>query len=222
MLGFPAIKTEVLARLGNRTDINARVERWINYAYFELLANPRFYFYEIEDLAFFNTIANVGTYPLFNISNGTLVWVILGVYDETNRQSLRKSHMIEFERRGQTYMGSYYSPTPVVSKPTDYTRFSNAVILYPIPDGDYQITMRYRRRPSEASSTDTSFLGLKTEWEELLIALSTLKGFEYLGQTDRAKELREMVEYLMSIREEAFKLDDANLETGIQPDLDGH
>ena len=68
MAGFTAIQNEVIARLGNRTDLAARSAIWINDAYFELLLNPTFEFFELDSLNAFNTIAGTASYTLPNFS----------------------------------------------------------------------------------------------------------------------------------------------------------
>lgn len=220
MLGFNAIKTEVLARLGNRTDLGARVERWINYAYFELIASPRFSFYELETSTAIVTVVGKNTYNLSaDILNGEKIWVITSLYDESNRMLLKKSHMREMERKGSSYGYTSYGQNLIPGRPTHYARSDNVIALFPVPDAVYVIVLRYLQRPDDAVAGD-DFIGLGTEWEELLVTLSVSKGFEAIGQVDRALELRQIIEHLISVREEAMKLDDANTEYGIEPSID--
>lgn len=227
-IGFTPIETEVLARLGNRTDIGARVGRWINLAFLELLTNPRFSFYELETSSAFLTEIGENSYNLSgqilifdgNTQRGIVdvLWVITSIYDETNRQILHKSHMREMEKRGSSYDYTIYGNSQGLGKPNYYTRSDNTLFLYPVPDGIYTLNIRYLQRPDEQRA-GTDFMGIGTEWEDLIVSLASLKGFIALGQTDRAMEIRQHMEQLMSIREESVKLDDANTEYGIEPEL---
>jgi len=228
-IDFTVLQTEVIARLGNRTDIGGRSEKWINHAFLELLTNPRFAFYEQELSATFLTEAGENTYNLsFDIQttddNGLRgisedLWVITSLYDESNRQLLKKSHMREMERRGSSLSYTTFGNDQNNGKPIYYCRVGNVIVLFPVPDDGYRIGMRYLERPP-LQQAGTDFMGIGEEWEELLTQLSVIRGFLALGQTDRATELRQHMEQLIAIREEVVKLDDANTEYGIQPELD--
>jgi hypothetical protein len=203
MLSYPALQTEVTARLGNRNDIASRVGRWINYAYYELLMNPRFNFFELDSIADFYTVPNQSYINVANLP--TDFWHILGIRDVTNNRKLRRSHWQVFDRL-----------TPTFGQPTRYSRFGPNIEFDPIPDLVYLNQMRYRARPPElADNTNYSALGI--EWEEPLITLSTIKGFEALEQPEKAAAQRQMLEPMLQTREDVPMLEDEDNENAIEP-----
>lgn len=205
MLGFSALKTEVVARLGNRTDIDARVERWINYAFFELLLNPRFSFFELDFQVPFVTTAGVNTQDLTTIAND--LWIILDITDVSNFRHLTRSHYQVLDRT-----------TGSSGQITRYYRFGMSIFFDPTPDATYNMRLRYRRRPGDrAQGLDFDSLG--TEWEEPLIALSTVKGFEALDQMDKATAARQLFEAILPSRQDVPTLEDADAEITIAPVL---
>src|SRR6266850_2370105 len=199
MVGFDALKTEVGARLGNRTDISSRVERWINHAFFELLLNPRFSFFELDSLAMFATVVGQASYALPAIAAN--LWIILDIRDSTNFRHLERSHYQVIDRI-----------TPSSGQPTRYYRFAQTVNFDPVPDGVFQIQLRFRVRPGD-QGTGSNFASLGTEWEEPLILLSTIKGFEALDQPEKAGAKRQLFEALMPTRQDVPTLEDADAET---------
>lgn len=208
MQGFSAVKTEVVARLGNRSDISSRVERWIAYAYFELLLNPRFSFFELDKSVLFNTVIGQATYTIGTdiLVNQTNFWFILDLTDTTNAFHLARSHFQVLDRVSSTN-----------GQPVRYYRFGMGVVLDPTPDNIYTIQMRYRQRPADPSTTAPTFSGLGTEWEEPLIVLSTIKGFEALDQRQKAQEQRQIFEAVLPTRLDVPTLEDADAETTISP-----
>lgn len=203
MISFDALKSEVIARLGNRLDIDDRVERWINHAFFELLLNPRFSFYELDDLALFNTVANTRSYNILDPAPD--LWFILDLRDDTNSRKLRRSHWQVFDKITET-----------TGQPTRYAHFNNFVELDPTPDAVYLMQLRFRHRPSDLTSGST-FEGIGNEWEEVLAVMSCIKGFEALDQRDKATEQRQLLELLFSTREDVNQLEDMDSESTLAP-----
>src|ERR1043166_2109090 len=118
MLGFDALKTEVVARLGNRTDIDARVDRWINYAFFEIALNPRFSFFELDKSVAFATVTGVNSQTLVDIAPD--FWFILDITDTDNFRHLQRSHYQVIDR---------VTPTP--GQVVRYYRFGDSVFFDP-------------------------------------------------------------------------------------------
>lgn len=208
MQSFSAIKTEVVARLGNRSDINSRVERWINYAFFELLLNPRFSFFELDQTVSFATVANQTGYQVGTdiLVTQQTFWFILDITDVTNQRHLSRSHFQVLDRVSST-----------TGQPTRYYRFGMSVFLDPTPDAAYNLRMRFRQRPADLDINSVNIFGLQTEWEEPLIVLSTIKGFEALDQRQKAQEQRQIFEAILPTRLDVPTLEDADAEVTISP-----
>ena len=205
MAGITALSTEIIARLGNRTDIGARALTWLNDGYFELLLSPRFSFYELDASTTFVTVDGTRTYSL---AATTDLWFLLTVRDTTSTRRLRQAHVREFDEIQH-----------VEGPPSRYARFANTLELDPTPDAVYTIQLRYRKRPAELVLGGTHVLG--REWDEVLVALAVLKGREALEQTEQAAAQRQLVEVLLTAREEVLALEDMDSDTTIGPDLQG-
>lgn len=201
MLSFAAIKTEVTARLGNRTDIASRVDRWINYAWFELLLNPRFAFFELDVVLdpFTVTVPGTATYIV-----PTDLWFILDLTDTTNS---RKIDRVSFQMIDNQF--------PTSGQPVRYYRFSNTLTFDPVPDLAYDIKLRYRKRPNDLGTASNLLIG--TEWEELIVSLSVKKGYDALGSKDAAAAELQLVEQMMQTRYDVPNLEDADSEPTLQP-----
>jgi hypothetical protein len=240
MISYDAIVTEVTARLGNRQDIASRIGRWINYALFELLLNPRYSFFELDSgpVVFF-TAAGVGTYLLTSDSasgatpdsgiggasgggaggggvggGGTggsgIVpqgfWFILDLRDNTNSRRIRRVHYTEIDKVTQT-----------TGQPVRYYRYGNTITLDPVPDATYEIQLRFRLRPSDFVPGSNLILG--TEWEEPVITMATIRGFEALDMRNKAQEQRQILEAIMPTRMDVPTLEADDAEPTIQPTL---
>lgn len=197
MATFDAIKSEVSARLGNRTNIDSRLQVWINDAYFELLLNPRASFFELDKQATTQTIDTLRSYNL-----PTDLWFILDVRDFTNSVKLRRGHWQTFDKR-----------SPSSGTPRRYARFGNTIELDPTPNVAVDLIIRYRMRPTELSSSVA--LVTPREWDEVITTLSVAKGFEALQQFEEAAKQRQLLEALLNIRLDVPKLEDIDSETTI-------
>lgn len=202
MLSYDAIKTELKARLGNRTDIDARMDRWINYAFFEILLNPRFMFYELDKTATFNTVAATSEYDLTTIAAD--FWHVLDLVDTTNDKKMRRTHWSYIDK-----------VVPTSGQPARYFHFGAKLHLNPVPDAVYGMLIRYRKRPNDLSSGAT-FESLGTEWEEMFVSLAAVKGFEALKQPEQASVQRQLFELKAATMSDVPGLEDFDSETGLE------
>jgi len=205
MITFNTMKTELKARLGNRIDLDARMIRWINYAFFELLMNPRFQFFEMDFKITFDTVIGQSEYPISTIIFGSNdLWFILDLRDNTNDRKLRRSHWSYLDK-----------VVPQNGQPVRYYRFGLNVVLDPTPDGVYTMQMRYRVRPPDLRE-GSQFFGLKTEWEEPIVTLAAVKAFEALKLHQDAAIQRQLLELMLTIRSDVPSLEDFDSENGVE------
>lgn len=203
MISYDSIVTEVTARLGNRTDIATRVGRWINYAYFELLLNPTYSFFELDKSTTFSTVASTRSYDI--VTPNPDLWFILIMRDATNQRRVRRASWKTFDES-----------TITTGQPTRYARFGTSVELDPTPDAVYSILMRYRRRPIDLVS-GSNMDGLGTEWEEPIVTLASVKGFEALKLSEDAASQRTLLVSMLQSRQDVPMLEDDDAEFTIQP-----
>jgi len=200
MASFDVIKSEVKKRLGNRTDIDDRLNIWINDAYFELLMEPEYTFYELDTMDYVVTVANQRIYDLSPIAG---LWFILMLRDETNAREVRKTSIKVLDRAAYT-----------TGQPSKYARFADTLELDPTPDGIYTLKLRYRRRPNILTSG--AYPLLNREWDEVLVVLSTIKGYEGLEQPEKAGAARNLLGPLLDKRKDMEVLEDEDSEIGIK------
>lgn len=206
MVSYDVMKTELKSRLGNRQDLDTRMDRWINYAFFEIVSNPRFNFWELDSDYQFTTVAATAEYDIQ--SGAGDLHFILDVRDTTNERKLLRTHW------------SYLDKVVATSgAPTRYYRFGPNIILEPTPDDAYDITVRYRKRPNDLSTNNSSFEGLGTEWEEKIITLAAIKAFEALKLPQEAAGQRQLYEAMLSTMNDVLGLEDYDSETGVQVSL---
>jgi hypothetical protein len=197
------ILTELTYRLGNRSDIQPRSIIWLNDAYFELLMSPRFTFYEIDRSA---SLAAPTGQRVYQISLAYPdLWFILDIRNENYQIKLKRKDPSEFDRTWR-----------ILGIPTRYTRYQDQIELDPIPDVDYQMTIRYRVRPPELLQGGDTIL--QREWQEPLLTMAVQKGWEALEQWDKATQQKQIVETQLARRFDAFQLDDADSEATIGVD----
>lgn len=204
MISYVAMKTELKARLGNRQDLDTRMDRWLNQAFFEILVNPRFSFFELDTTATFDTVAGTREYSLTGYTN---LWFIADVRDMTNQHKLLRTHW--------SYMDKVVD---VSGQPTRYYRYGESIFLDPIPDAIYNVRIRYRRRPNDIGVM-SDFEGLGTEWEEKIVTLAACKAFEALKMTQDAAMHKQLYEAMVATMSDVPGLEDLDSETGVAVSL---
>jgi hypothetical protein len=122
----------------------------------------------------------------------------------TNSRKLRRYHYSQIDNQ-----------VPTTGAPTKYIRFGKQIQLDPTPDAGYEVALRYRRRTNDIG--DSSDLLIGTEWEETLIVMATIKGFEALNQKEHAAMQRQLLEQLMSTHVDVPALEDLDSEPTLQP-----
>lgn len=197
MAGFDALKTEVKARLGNRTDIDARLAVWINDALFELLMNPKASYPELDETSTITTV--IGTH-LYTMPDN--FWFLLNLRDEEDERVLTHIHWQVLDRTART-----------VGTATRYARYGNTISLEPTPDDVRDLTLRYRIRVPEVATGDLFPIG--RDWEEAITILAQVKGLEALQRMEEAGIQRQIFESILAQRLDVPTLEDASFETTI-------
>lgn len=205
MATFDVIKSEVKQRLGNRTDIDDRLPVWINDAYFEILMEPEYTFYELDRSYAFSTVAGQGTY---DISSVTALWFILMLRDMTNEREIKKTSIKVLDRVASTQ-----------GQPIRYARFGQTIEFDPVPNDVFDIRIRYRYRANELVPGASPIIG--REWDEVLVVLSTIKGYEALEQPEKAAAARQLLNPLIDARKDLEQLEDEDSDIGIKVRMKG-
>lgn len=192
---YDDIKTEVIKRLGNRTDLDARADQWAMDAFTELTQAPKASFRELD--AIYDVVATQGQ-PRMQVPAD--FWFILSLRDKT-----RKLDQVHWQVLDKTYR--------TVGLPTRYARYQDFIELDPIPSEDTPMVMRYRRRlPRLVKGLP---IPLEREWHELLITLTVAKGLEALQRWEEAGVHRGAIDVSLATRLDNPLLEDDNYESTI-------
>jgi len=193
-LSFTEMKEMVKLRLGARTDMSEWGTSaydyfgiWVNKAYIQLCSSDRLFgilrklrFPELE-VSTTKSTANAQAY----VSDPTDVIAVHEVYDTTNNVKL---DWIPWTK----YIG-YTDRTDTTKEgdPTEWTRNGGKIYLHPTPDAVMTMTVFYKKRPAELSGDQQTLIG--AEWDDVIMALATYKGYRWLGDADHAKAIREEI-----------------------------
>ena len=201
-MAFETITNHVAAvrqKLGNRTDIDTRIENWLRDAYRELAyAYP---FDELYDSKDTSTIGPVGStvtsrydYPTsIGVNNAEVRGLrSLAIIDSSNVSIL-------LERRSIRYIDEYSTTVP--SRPSIYatwaeqtaTGVTRFVELRPVPNTVYTLRWRLWLLPIIAGTIGDTILRVPFDWLEIIDYAAALRGFSELLEHDRANAIRDLL-----------------------------
>ena len=153
---FAVLKNKLKFELGERTDLSSHTDlsnlygRWINVAYLTLTTSDsiqgvwgHLYLPELmtEDTS---QSTSDGGQTLDMPSDAVY---IEGVHDTTNDVELDRISWAEYK----SYTGR--SDSDSENKPTEWTRRTTYLYLYPTPDAVYACTIYYKKRPTALTGT---------------------------------------------------------------------
>lgn len=206
MSTFDALQTEVIARLGNRTDIGTRSATWINDALYEIAHSPEFSFRELDTTHTFLLEQFTTSYQLADVPS---FWFPLHLFVVTTT----KNHEV-FAKHIQELMNM---ATDSTGRPQWYALYDNALAIYPGASADFVgfgLTMFYRKRLDLMSAGSEFPLGY--EWEELVKTLAVVKGLEGLQRFEEAAAYKATIyEPLVKKRLSHLELEEPIYETTI-------
>lgn len=218
MGSFNDIFAEVKERLGGRTNIDTRLARWINDAYYDLLMAPQFTFDELIVGGNVTTAISSRAYNLYD-AGYTDFWYMKNVRNFTTNQVIDQKDI----KAASQEIIDFPVGTVFVGQPRFYLMRTGGekfiLYLYPAPDAVYVIAFNYMKRPPELSVGTSTVL--PREWDEPIILLSTVKGYEALEQPDKAKKNLDLYNISVRTREERWKLEQDDREPTIYPHLEG-
>lgn len=182
-------RTEVQSSVGDRDFPDARLDRWINFGYLDLVGAIDF-----EEFTTSNAFSTVAGQTTYTIPADTRLIQI--VKDVTNQKSLQFIDKTEFYRLNGTLQ----------DLPLKWTRVGDQVLLHPIPSGVFSINTIYKRDAIRLTDpTDETML--PDTWDAAVTLLSVYHGLLAIGQEQRATQwFARAVNYIQSrvTQEEAF------------------
>lgn len=154
-----AIRNETLAHGFDSIQYGARVNQYINDGYGLIADRVDYYVDDAADA--FATVAQSSTYPL-PADFGRM----RSLFDSDRRVELQAASIRQIDRSSFTY-----------GTPQWYAILGTNVVLYPFPDGVYNVTLRYWKTPT-ALVNDTDTPTLPAEWCKLLWKYAVWQAFE--------------------------------------------
>jgi hypothetical protein len=192
---YDDLKAEIIQRMGNRTDLESRVDQWAMDAFTELTQAPKASFRELD--AIYTPVVKAGTTQIPVPGD---FWFILSMRDKWRK--LDQVHWQVIDRSYRTQ-----------GVPTRYARYQDHLELDPIPNIDVPYTIRYRKRLPKLQKGLT--IPLEREWHELLITLTVAKGLSALQRYEESAGHRQMIDADMLSRQDNLTLEEDNYESTI-------
>lgn len=144
-----------------------RLDRWINFAYFEIIGAVEFP--ELEEVHSFNTVAGTDAYALPANTLG-----VTAVFDLTSKKRITKtgrSALLTFEAKG--------------GRPRHYARIGANIVFRPVPNKVFNINVLLTKEPALLTGSDKTVL--PTTWDYAVVLLATAGGFLSRGQANESQ-----------------------------------
>lgn len=158
-------RTELQTALGDRGINNPRLDRWINFAYMDIVSAVSF---EITE----KTATVSGTDSLTVPTNSL---VVRAVVDDTAGNLLQWISKVEYYRRDRTATGS----------PLVWTRIGDTIRVLPVPTAAIDYIIQYQGLPDRLSSPE-DVTEIPELWDAAILWLAAHHGFLALGEEQRA------------------------------------
>ena len=172
-LTFDNAHAEAKSMLGERTGVDTRLDRWLNWAHTRLAYRHGIDHHELNIIKEASTASGTRIYAL-----PTNIHSMLSIRDVTNSIKLQWRHWREFDWRDPT----------ATNIPTQFARYGNTLELDPTPNGIYTLRLRFRQSvPTLArDAAPNSKSSLHAIWDEAWVELAAAIGYDKLLEPDRA------------------------------------
>lgn len=200
-LTFDELKDEVRAGLGDRTDLDARLGRFLNLAQQRL---ARVHDFDEMEAISSTVINNTGSADDRYITLPSLREVYSIIIEDASRSRKLKQRS---PRQWDLLLPlpQYHSR----DTPSLYTVWNNTIEIFQLPDKSYTMRMRWTKWPTPLSTSNqtSDFL----EKDEILVEMSLAYAYRSLGKPDEATKHEGVVRRLLIEAESADRS---------KPDLD--
>lgn len=181
-------------RMGEHSELESASDQsanlfdlWINSAYRQLTNSDRIWGLELDycfpELNTEDTSITTSDGIQYISTPGNCLYV-QEVYDYTNSKRLDWIPWSEYVGYTDRF------DTSSEGKPNKWHRRGAYIYLHPTPDTDDEyIYLYYRRRVAAISGIEETLIG--EEWDEVILVLATIKGFTWLNDMDKVKDLKE-------------------------------
>lgn len=171
-----SLSSELLARLGGRSDIDAsRLTGWINDAYAAVAADLT-----IEELKSSIGLSLVAAQPLYLLPDCVMTTISVSNIDTNDFPTYGGNEM---EKKDL----DWFLKEPMWSGyPTAFFRQGQMLVIYPTPDNSYGLAVNFWIRPLDlVNPTDSPILG--REWHEAVLLAARYRAHSALLEWDMAQ-----------------------------------
>ena len=161
-------RTDLQSALGERGLANSQLDRWINFAYLDLIGAVQFPELTEED----TTQSTVAGQNYINVPTGAML--IQLVRNVTDDAKLSWVPLTEYWRLPQTS-----------AVPTKWSRQKAKIMLNGVPSGIKSMQIIYIKSPTRLSGA-TDVIALTDTWDDAVFLLSVHHGLLALGEEQRA------------------------------------
>ena len=162
-------------KLGNRTDIDTKIEEWYRDAYLEIAYG--YPFEELEETVHDTMVKDIDAYDYPDEARGIKV---ITIEFDTGERRLRRRHIRNIER---------YQSTLAPGQPALYAPFGNQIIVRPVPSASFNFRWRIWKKPTIEDTLADTLLEVPDDWLEILDYAATIRGHTDLLERDKAGEL---------------------------------
>lgn len=152
----------------------------LNRAYWELLAN--FGFRETEATVSFSTSQGNRKYELPTSSHAVNIISIVNPDSEAHVQLIRTTK--------QTYENTFVNQTTSEAFPTNYIRDNNCIILWPTPDEEYTVYIRYWKNLDDLIADPSNYPDMPRNWHEIVLYGALYRWFLRQLDYDKANVIK--------------------------------
>ena len=192
--------SEVILRVENRTTDTSRAAIWLRDGLLEISGNPDYRddFDQLEVLGrTYNVTIGQQEYPFSNLVplpslpnssgyNMSTLDVFIWIDYPTNaiRRKLNPTHYQDSDKFQLAQ-----------SIPTEWYRFADNIGLNPVPNAPYQIQARIlQEHPIDDDNLAGTTILLPREWNEVLIWMAAMRGFNELLEYEKAQGIRVLLQ----------------------------
>lgn len=205
--------TYLTLSLGQRDDITAYDDLWINAAYYWLTSRKDLYFPELEWLPATSADTTDGTAYIDTTSS---MLFVQGVYDSTS------THWLEKIRPHKYFAYPDRSDSSAEGEPTRWTHTAGGtnrgyIYLYPTPDDTYAIIRYYRGLPTALTGSNKTVIG--TEWDEIILEKAIWFGKkrlrEYAGNPQQQNIDNQLIEDMIDDIKGLYDRENIHMKEGV-------
>ena len=195
-LTYDQIETEVKKELLDRDDLDVVIQNAIQHAHQEI--GTVFRHFELEELAITNLIVGYRRYTL-----PADLRTIITVRDETAGRRIQKEDYRIFDDMG------IFTSGPL----TRYARYGNYIEFDHYADSTNQITIRYNKKVSTFSGSETSYLA--PEWDEAIVLGAIYRVLQRIKEYEQSEIVKQRYIELVQSRTDPRDIEDEDIEQSL-------